>query len=336
MASRSIGPETIAYREQLLADVLDHAESEGQEAFLADGFTDLLLDDLESDGYWPDYQVGHLARTGAVVNAWGLDQNRRILFLAIADFEQTPNSATIPASEITTLFNRLIGFHERASSGKLEVSDHDPVGDLLDIIQAGEERQYERIALFVLTNRVAPDDPPEPGRSRSLIDFATHRVWDLETIRRSRESAERLDPICVDLSDEVGGGAPCLSSETHNDVTTYLAFLSGRRLASIYLEYGGRLLERNVRAFPLIVEDVLEPGATLTGVHDGVTVSATVTDDYGISVDGVRHIKPGDAASAATGGAFTDGWAFWSADTAYGSGTLEELAVLSDEAMADA
>jgi hypothetical protein len=247
--ARSVGAETLAYREQLLADVLDHAESEGQEAFLADGFADLLLDDLETDGHWPDYQVGSLSRAGAVVNAWGLDEDRRILFLAIADFERTPASPTIPGSEITKLYNRLIGFHEKAAADKIEVSDHDPVGDLLDIIQAEDERRYERLALFVLTNRIAPDDPPDPDPGRSSLDFATCRVWDLETIRRTRETGERLDPISVDLSDENGGGAPCLSSETHNDVTTFLAFLSGRRLASIYHEYGGRLLERNVRAF---------------------------------------------------------------------------------------
>jgi len=94
---------------------------------------------------------------------------------------------------------------------------------------------------------------------------------------------------------------------------------------------GGWTLRRDERFARLITEDIIEPGATLVGYHGGVEYTAVVTDDYGISVAGVRHVSPNDAANASTNGAVSDGWEFWTADTEFGSGSLAELAVLSDD-----
>lgn len=94
---------------------------------------------------------------------------------------------------------------------------------------------------------------------------------------------------------------------------------------------GGWTLSRDERFARLITDDILQPGDILTGHYEGISATATVTDDYGISVDGIRHVTPEDAAVAATAGVASDGWAFWTADTAFGSGSLAELAVLSDD-----
>lgn len=94
---------------------------------------------------------------------------------------------------------------------------------------------------------------------------------------------------------------------------------------------GGWTLSRDERFARLITEDVIEPGGALVGHHGGLKHTAVVTDDYGISVAGIRHVSPNDAANASTNGAVSDGWEFWTADTEFGSGSLAELAVLSDE-----
>jgi hypothetical protein len=43
-----------------------------------------------------------------------------------------------------------------------------------------------------------------------------------------------------------------------------------------------------------------------------VPVTAFVSDDYGILVDGVRHESPDLAAIAASGDGEADGWTYWS------------------------
>ena len=244
VAKTAPGTGELGFSEQLLVEVLDHAEIEGQEAFVEDAFTDLILDDLEGEGRWPDYQVSHYSARGATVNAWAIDPTLRRLYLAISDFDRSSDARTITRTEINTLVKRLAGFLQRSRDGRIEIEDHHPVADLVDV--AGKTDRYDAVTLYVLTHRTAPEFVPEAPTIEGIT--IETRVWDLETIRRSRVSGERLEPISIDFTDD-DGGLPCLAADRHDEVQTYLAYIPGQRLAEIYLEHGGRLLERNVRAF---------------------------------------------------------------------------------------
>lgn len=239
MVGRTVGEETRRFRADLLADVLEHAETEGQEAFLQEAFTDLVLDDLEQSGEWPDYQLAHFTTTGARVDAWGIDELRRILFLAVSDFGRTESAPTIGSVDVQRLSNRLVTFAERARGGRIVVEDHNPVADLVEVLRRGEG--FDEIRIHVLVDRVSASSPTSP---RSPGVGPEVRVWDLESIRRIRTSGLRLDPINVDL-----GGLPALDGGGAAGVETYLLFVPARVLADLYQEHGARLLERNVRAF---------------------------------------------------------------------------------------
>ena len=63
---------------------------------------------------------------------------------------------------------------------------------------------------------------------------------------------------------------------------------------------------------------------------EGSVFKASVTDDYAIVFGGIRHVTPDSASTAATSGALSGGWAFWTTETPFGSGTLEELETLTD------
>lgn len=89
---------------------------------------------------------------------------------------------------------------------------------------------------------------------------------------------------------------------------------------------GGWTLVRDDRLAALISADVLSPGQVLTA--DGVT--AAISDDYGVTVAGIRYGTPDAAAAAATAGKVRDGWDFWTAETEFGTGTLAELADLAE------
>ena len=85
---------------------------------------------------------------------------------------------------------------------------------------------------------------------------------------------------------------------------------------------GGWTLRRDERFAELVDAGLLEVGAPLVACDDE-TVTATVTDDYGMVVDGIRQESP-DAAAAAVGHA-GDGWAYWCVATDDGLRTLGDL-----------
>lgn len=57
---------------------------------------------------------------------------------------------------------------------------------------------------------------------------------------------------------------------------------------------------------------------------------AVLTDDYGLTVAGIRYESPDAAAEVASEGAVTDGWKFWCVATEHGDVPLAELLELEE------
>jgi len=75
---------------------------------------------------------------------------------------------------------------------------------------------------------------------------------------------------------------------------------------------GGWNVRRDERFAELIEKAVLTPGDTLTNADPIDPVTAIVSEDHGILLNGVRHESPGLAAVAASGRNDVDGWTYWS------------------------
>ena len=94
---------------------------------------------------------------------------------------------------------------------------------------------------------------------------------------------------------------------------------------------GGWNVRRDERFARLIDSEILQPGDSLTTTADyAFQHSAVVTADYGVAVEGIRYESPDAAAEAASEGEVHDGWKYWVAESSYGTGSLAELAALSE------
>jgi hypothetical protein len=273
----------------LAADVVAHAETEGQEAFLAEAFTDLVLDDLEQEGFWPDYQLAYWSQRGVELSAWGLDETNKTLYLCVTDFAYSDEVRTMSRSDQAARYKRVINFLERALSGTIDVQDHNPVLDVVTTIEG--KQAYDVVNVCLLTNRqIRPAEEPATSIDGVEVHF---RTWDLEAIRRLRQSGVQLEPIEVDFIARFGAGIPCLrSTQSTLNVETLLAFVPGAYLANVYLEFGPRLLERNVRSFLMArgkinqgIRDTLryDPDRFLA-YNNGITATASKVDlEYDIN-----------------------------------------------------
>lgn len=300
MAERT-SADTRAYASNLLIEVLDHAETDGQEAFLTEAFTDLVLDGLEEDGFWPDYQLAFLKRRGLEVNAWGFDELNEVLYLAVTDFKRTDQVLPLSRTARGSILKRLTNFVAGASSGALEIAEHSPVNDLVEFLRRGDIAAKVRCDL--ITNRITPPDAiPDSSLNGWALSF---RVWDLETLRRARTAGVALEPIEIDLEQSFGSAVPALREDANLDgVDTYLLFMPGAHLASIYGQYGPRLLEQNVRSF-LMARGKVNQGIRQTlrtqperfhAYNNGITatasgVSTTVRPDGSLAITRIRDLQ---------------------------------------------
>ncbi len=173
--------ETNSYAALLRAEVAAHAKTAGSEGFLEQAFTDLVLDDLEKHGFWPDNQLAYHHKPGARVNGWGSDQAARKLYLCITDFVEANDALTLPKSSFDSTAKKLKGFYKKAKNDKLAIPEHNPVLDLADKIASGLD--FDSIEAYVLTNRVSSAESREDDYEGLPVLV---KVWDLEAIRRSR------------------------------------------------------------------------------------------------------------------------------------------------------
>lgn len=74
---------------------------------------------------------------------------------------------------------------------------------------------------------------------------------------------------------------------------------------------GGWNVRRDERFAALVEKGVLTPGDTLANLDPISPQTATVSEDYGLLVSGVRYESPSLAASAAGAGPNPNGWTYW-------------------------
>ena len=279
MATR-ISSEQREYARQIYHEVLDSAEAQDDESYLEESFTGLVLDTLEEDGYWPDYEPAHYLQRGLGLSAWGLDPTRRVLYLSITEFANSDEAASLAFKGREAIYKRLSNFFLKCRDGGIETAEHNPVTEAVETISDGGS--FDEIRLFLITNLVCGLEEPE------MIDLAgfptSFRTFELETIRRARETGLELEPINIDLVRRFGSGVTCLRGAPGlPNVETYLLFLPGAHLADLYQEYGGRLLERNVRSF-LMARTLVNRGIRETlsneperflAYNNGLTATAT-------------------------------------------------------------
>ncbi len=245
MMAVAITGEQELFAQEVFAEVSDLA---ADDLFTSEGFTGWVLDMLEEQGHWPDFQLAYHRRPGAGgraavgLDGWGIDRTTAILYLAISDFHNGNDAQRLSRSARDRTFKRLRSFIEAA--GKIEVEEHNPVLDVAELIETGED--FDSIRCFLLSNQVTDrtELPDVDGVSVSL------HCWDLEALRRLRESESQHEQININLVELFGDGLRSLSCrQMARHIKTYLCTIPGEYLAELYLEYGPRLLERNVRAF---------------------------------------------------------------------------------------
>ena len=123
-----------------------------------------------------------------------------------------------------------------------------------------------RVNIFLLSNGNIPFDVPENNEIKGFEDLQINlHIWDLERIHRLSQSKYNREPIEIDFKETLGVTIPCLAMPSDHELyECYLAIVPGYTLATLYRNYGTRLLESNVRAF------LQQTGKVNKGIRDTI------------------------------------------------------------------
>lgn len=242
------------YRAEFLEDLKARASAAANftHAEFADVCAGLLSDAEEISDFEPCYFRGNGFRNRSLaVDGFAQDSVDGSLRLVIADFSGSPEMPTINQTQAKASFGRLVAFCEDAFSGRMldTLEESSPAHSLALILQQ-QRKQIARLRLYLITDGALSTrvkDWPEGEAGGIPTEF---HIWDINRFHQVYESKTGRDELTVDFTEIVSGGLPCLAASVDtDDYRAFLCVIPGSVLASIYQQYGSRLLEGNVRSF---------------------------------------------------------------------------------------
>ena len=249
------------YRKQFIDELRFNAEHEGTEPETQ--FIEKYLSDLEEIGELNDPIPMSVEMRGSrnrllAFDAYAYDEADGALILIASDFTNEHDSTpTLTNSRIEDIYTHMLNFLDECVQGNISkyCDDSDPA-----LIIANEFRkkigkgllstEILRFKFFILSNATLSKQVKNLSKPEFLGRPVELNVWTLERFYQTFAS-NSSEIIEIDTTDFGCDGIQCLKADigVDSEYDAYLGIVPGKFLADIYLKYGSKLLQGNVRAF---------------------------------------------------------------------------------------
>ena len=249
------------YRKQFIDELRFKAEHEGTDPETQ--FIEKTLSDLEEIGELNDPIPMSVEMRGArnrllAFDAYAYDEADGALILIASDFTNERESLpTLTNSRIEDLFAHMQNFIDECMQGNISkyCDDSDSALRIADefrkkIGKGMMSTEILRFKFLILSNSILSKQVKNLSKPEFLDRPVELNVWTLERFYQTFAS-NSSEIIEIDTADFGCDGIQCLKANLGNDseYDAYLGIVPGKFLADIYLKYGSKLLQGNVRAF---------------------------------------------------------------------------------------
>lgn len=312
------------YREVLHEDIALAATANMSN--MADEFiayvTNILIEGEEFDDYIESYYEGITRRKANMrIDGYAMDETDGSCCVFIADYHGPHEDDAIRSEDINSMFKKIRYFVNESINYELyqEMEESTQAYEFSKNLHY-EYEQITKFRFYILTDAYNKQrtknikDDEVCGKTVELNVWDINRIFDLVSSKTQKESVE------IDLNELGYEGIPCVKAVDCKNVvadidvlpmnegeekksnlityTSYLAVVPGRILNDLYLEYGSRLLEGNVRSF-LSVKGKVNKSIQNTiknypemffAYNNGIAATATELETES-TVDGLKIVK---------------------------------------------
>ena len=273
------------YRERFYQIIREDAEVTGSS--LKDAFLDQMLSILYDYEQIPAATRVYMDDCRGTnqrlmrIDGFSVDETDRSLILYISDYVGQDDPATLTMARIDELYWRVFYFLDDACSDKMDryLETGSDAYKVAQMIRRGmdstadEANAFLKLKFYIVTDKELDTKVLSKSlfgegnkkktsgklavKTRKKIKKAEYlgktldiEIWSLDRFLEL-ETSNSAEPITIDFSEFNYDGIPCLKGNigTGLKYDAYIAIIPGKILADLYIEYGSRLLEGNVRAF---------------------------------------------------------------------------------------
>ena len=184
------------------------------------------------------------------IDGYFYDELENCLSIITCPFVDSLDIRSLTITEAETHFKRACAFIEEARSGFIQryaEESYTGYGRAIDVqlrYKNVSKYKFYLITDMVMSNRIRDIQSTMIGNA-----VAEYHIWDIARLQGLYASKTGKEDIVIDLKEFTKDGIPCLLAGSNKDYTAYLCNIPGAVLAKLYIKYGGRLLEGNVRSF---------------------------------------------------------------------------------------
>ena len=295
------------FRKQFIDELRFTAEHEGTEPETQ--FINKSLNDLEEMGVLNDpmpMSVEIRGRRGRIMSfdAYAYDEADSALVLISSDFvNERDVESTLTNTRIDDLYNHMKNFIDESVNGDVSeyCDDSDPAINVAKefrkkIGKGMISTEILRFKFLILSNSILSKQVKNVSKEDFLERPVQLDIWTLERFFQTFAS-NASEIIEFDTSEFNCAGIPCIKADLGEKTSydAYLGIVPGRFLADIYLKYGSKLLQGNVRAFLSvrgkvnkgIRETIINHPSNFFTYNNGIAI---VARSVGFSSDGTRIV----------------------------------------------
>ena len=277
----------LEYQKDYIQQLNDDAQINGTDAedeFISRSISVMLDYDEFQDPVQMYFGKAGRNRRFMQINGYDFDESDQSMTLFISDFENSDNPSNLTSAMVDTLYWRMYYFLDEIYNGN--ITDYcDEYDDCVDFarlfkkkMSAGPtdtETPILKIRFVILTDRkldtklmdsdlFSQSTSRKGGKKKKTTkpskkikkEFFDGRpleidLWDIERFY-SLESSSSNEPVVIDFEEDFNShGIPCIKCDIGDNLgySAYIGVIPGKLLADIYVEYGSKVLEGNVRAF---------------------------------------------------------------------------------------
>jgi len=188
------------------------------------------------------------------IDGFSINENETVLSLFIANYNNSDEARKLNLKDVEQQFKQLY----RVLNYVIRTNEYDiPKAHILSALNteynAGIKKNIVKMDFYLFTNNIAVNKKElDPVRVLSKVDIdsvvdCNFRICDIKELERLHKSNQKLD---IDIKDYYDKPIKVLKPEIGNSsYGTAIAILPAQFLYNIYSDFGGRLLESNVRSF---------------------------------------------------------------------------------------
>lgn len=184
------------------------------------------------------------------IDGYNYSELEDCLSIIICPFADSIEAESLTATDAEGYFRRARAFVEEARSGFIQKNaEESSPGYGLAIDVSKRYQNVRKIKFYLLTDMVMSNRIREIANTTIGDAVAEYHIWDISRLQALIESKTGKEDIVINLKEFSEHGIPCLEAGANEEYTAYLCTIPGRILADLYVKYGGRLLEGNIRSF---------------------------------------------------------------------------------------